>query len=381
MAVKRREPVQRMGPAAQAKILGNWAELDRELKRFRVRPEKRRAILTRVKKKTISPTELSFRTGSLQSGTTAKTVRNRGQRFLSYILFRESPLWRKRLEERTKVEVQRFEEQAKMPLSKEEYAQKVKEIRRRTGLAERRQRIYGSKIGVNELPPKIQKELIDGRNFILEKVLRHLPPARRARALKKIKERKIGEMSIADAFYREEAGKELREVVDYYNHFLKKKRLHKAMNVKPRNRVSYLKQLLFNKNFVTKMVVHETAHAIEEETGRFVSVPFGEAFQRAYLIDRGLVPREKLYTGITQKELNWKRSNEIEEPDISYKIGRKIGDWAHRKYGGKKYDYLYLRALGYTHETAGSIIERGRFLKTIRGYSEKKITPSIAALE
>lgn len=101
--------------------------------------------------------------------------------------------------------------------------------------------------------------------------------------------------------------------------------------------------------------LHEAIHALHELGCVKFDAPFAEAADRLYSLDKGFLKVDGRVRKPSAREFdinfNAKRINE--EPEWTYPIGRKIGQWVYMNLpGGKRWDYLYLRCMGKRHAEA-----------------------------
>ncbi|MFH1587759.1 MAG: hypothetical protein ABIA76_00280, partial [Candidatus Diapherotrites archaeon] len=120
----------------------------------------------------------------------------------------------------------------------------------------------------------------------------------------------------------------------------------------------------FNKvEYSATTPIHETIHALQEMGIIQIDVPFAEAADRVYGLEKGIFKIDKKVGFPTKNELDRRpglekdserkptQPPEYEEPYWVYSTGKKIGQWVYKFVPeGKRWDYIYERTKGKTHE-------------------------------
>ena len=120
--------------------------------------------------------------------------------------------------------------------------------------------------------------------------------------------------------------------------------------------------------------LHEAIHRMQQLGVIEIDVPFAEAIDTFYSLQNNIAVVEKTRNP-TQKEFNWipkvkervKGISNYDEPIEAYEIGKRIGYWAHFSLGKERgIQYLYLRAMAFSHTKALSIVNAGTFDRALR---------------
>lgn len=117
--------------------------------------------------------------------------------------------------------------------------------------------------------------------------------------------------------------------------------------------------------------IHEAIHGLQQMGVLKADVPFAEVGQMLYALETGMVrnpkfrdptPKEFNYTPRLEPEQNlvkpapgvpFRQERVFTEPEANYKIGDRIGAWVYRNLPeGRRWDYVYRRCMGESHENA-----------------------------
>lgn len=316
----------------------------------------------RVKRGTITPEEhyLRLKRGEfIPEGLERKRLRKHGERWLSfswYALPKEKELFKAR---------RGTNPQARMTM---------------------RQRIYGRQFRKGEL-----KQIYGQKRFVFELLTQHLPlPVKRAFLSKMLSREMLTRTMSTRAFIdyptipevREETWTNItdlrqdRQMFGGYTHTrtgrdylapdywqrgggLRTSPVHEA--------VHQLRLYLFGMKLPVNVKRAAPMHMIED-------VPWAQALDRFYGIKNSIYKIDKKIGEPTLNDFNRKQrayANPIDaidnEPDWSYNVGNKIGQWAFRRFGAEGgANYIFLRVWGKSHEDAFGTINNNKMQATLR---------------
>lgn len=104
--------------------------------------------------------------------------------------------------------------------------------------------------------------------------------------------------------------------------------------------------------------LHEILHMLQKKKVIEIDVPFAQAADRLYALEKGFIkPTKKIrmpkifeFDRIPKKETD---SNELREPNWSYPLGNRISQWIYINLpADTRWNYIYLRCKGKTHSQA-----------------------------
>jgi hypothetical protein len=127
--------------------------------------------------------------------------------------------------------------------------------------------------------------------------------------------------------------------------------------------------------------IHETVHVLQRIGKIKKDVPFAQAVDRLYGLERGFFAEETQYAQIGRTQLNpkirIKKIKEIpgvvyDEPQRTDELGKKIGQWVYANVSKeKRWEYLFYRCMNLTHEDALEKMKKKEVCKRTQKKNEK----------
>lgn len=121
--------------------------------------------------------------------------------------------------------------------------------------------------------------------------------------------------------------------------------------------------------------IHEAGHQVRSQLGANIvaDVPWAQALDRFYGLSKGFYNIDRRIGKPTLKDFGRRqrfyKDPQValeKEPNWTYKVGNKIGQWAFEKLGREKgANYLFLRFWGKGHNEAHDIVNNNKMQATI----------------
>ncbi|MBN2127751.1 MAG: hypothetical protein JW703_05195 [Candidatus Diapherotrites archaeon] len=234
-------------------------------------------------------------------------------------------------------------------------------------LPTKKQMIKGEQLSETDLKPI--KEQID---FIVKVFGKHLSKGKKIKLKKEIKKHISKQNLTINAVLKENSKKDLKEI---YNsgkelyEYIKESGQHQG-EIYPALYSETSKKVHFSKgwskdNQLLGTPVHELIHLLQRMKIIKIDIPFAQAGDMLYRLEKEFIPINKKIKNPNKKEFNKKpklmkaiksdgtKITYYYEPVWSYYAGERIGQWIYLKLKkGKRWNYLYYRCMGLTHEKA-----------------------------
>ncbi|MBU2100582.1 hypothetical protein KKG83_00025 [Candidatus Micrarchaeota archaeon] len=222
-------------------------------------------------------------------------------------------------------------------------------------LGEKKELFLGGKLSENDL---IQvKEQV---NFAVEIFGKNLNKEKKvlleSRLLKKFSEKSLSVKIAMKGKYDSEKERK-REEKELFDYMKKSGQIYMGLIDEDTGKIYLRKNFSLDKRSITTPL-HETIHVLQKFKVIKVDVPFAQTADRLYALEKGFIkpdkkirePKEKEFDRLPKKEKN---SKELKEPEWSYELGKKISQWVYLNLPEeKRWDYIYFRCKGKTHNQA-----------------------------
>ncbi len=223
-------------------------------------------------------------------------------------------------------------------------------------LPNQRARISGAKLPSADLKP-IQEQI----SFAVNAFAGHLSPEKK-RAISKIVKNKITgkNVNIKALLTDPDIKKAYAEGKEFYTFLKEEGRSYRGLMDDITGK-TYFAQGWSNDRRALTTPIHETIHLLQQTGVIKIDVPFAQAGDRLYGLQKGIFKPEKRLTNVSNEELNRKPSIQrkeaekivYKEPNWAYPVGSKIGQWIFENLEpAKQWPYLIARCNGESHETA-----------------------------
>ncbi|MFH1234842.1 MAG: hypothetical protein V1493_04500 [Candidatus Diapherotrites archaeon] len=230
-----------------------------------------------------------------------------------------------------------------------------------------RERLYGGK-----LPKADLKEIEKQMNFAINVFTNGLPQKKKDSVNWRVKSLITGK-TLSISAVLEENGKDIKELWDeameLYHYIKRKGEIYPALMQDATGKIYFTKGWRKDKHSKSSPI-HETVHVLQKLGVIKVDVPFAQAADRLYCLERKfLKPSKKLKTS-TARDLNrkavWNKKDKTHvEAYWSKTVGDKIGQWVFVNIPKKqRWSYLYQRCMGKSHRAA---LKRIGFEETASG--------------
>ncbi|MFH1587823.1 MAG: hypothetical protein ABIA76_00610 [Candidatus Diapherotrites archaeon] len=229
-------------------------------------------------------------------------------------------------------------------------------------LPKHKERIFGA------LLPKYDLKLIQEQaKFAVKAFAKKISKKKQAEAEKKIME-SISEKSLSvNSILREKTIQDLKHMrnagKDLYYHLKKHGRIYRAVVHETTGKIFFAKGWSQDKEAMTTPL-HEAVHILWQEKIIKADVPFAQAADRLYGLEKGILEKDKRIRFPKKKEFDRMphkaKNGNYDEPLWTHFAGNRLGQWIYLKLPkNKRWKYLYFRCNGKTHkETMKKIKEK-----------------------
>ena len=148
-----------------------------------------------------------------------------------------------------------------------------------------------------------------------------------------------------------------RNEIELYNYMKKTGNIYMGLINDNTGKIYLRKNFSLDRRAVSTPL-HEILHVLQKKKVITVDVPFAQAADRLYSLEKGFIkptkkiraPKDFEFDRIPRKEAD---SNELSEPQWSYPLGNKISQWVYINLPADlRWNYIYLRCKGKTHAQA-----------------------------
>jgi len=213
----------------------------------------------------------------------------------------------------------------------------------------------GGRLSIKDL-----QEINEQINFALSVFARDLSPDLTAylqKRLAKFFSRNALSVNIAIKEKDNSPEKQKKNEIELYKYMKKTGNIYMGLIDDNTGRIYLRKNFSLDQRAVSAPL-HEILHVLQKKKVISVDVPFAQAADRLYALEKGFIrpsrklrmPKENEFDRIPGKE---KDSGELKEPDWSYELGNRLSQWVFINLPAEiRWNYIYLRCKGKTHHQA-----------------------------
>ncbi|MCX6802834.1 MAG: hypothetical protein NT067_07045 [Candidatus Diapherotrites archaeon] len=234
---------------------------------------------------------------------------------------------------------------------------KAKGFKTRLSLPTYAQRVRGGRL------PKADLALIHGQvDFAISLFAGNLPAERQAQLASQVRNKVTGRILSVNIAVREKARTDPRQIWEdgkELKTFFKEEGAGYTGLMKETDGRQYFAKGFSSQPTARSGPLHETVHALWKLGVIKIDVPFAQAVDRLYALEKGHIKPNPFMRTPTKEEFDRKPSWDKElktfnEPNWATDIGNRIAQWAFQAIpeSRRRWDYLYQRCMGATHANA-----------------------------
>jgi hypothetical protein len=232
-------------------------------------------------------------------------------------------------------------------------------------LPTKKQMLEGEQLSETDLKPI--KEQLD---FVVKVFGKHLNKKKKLKLKKEIKKHISKQNLTINAILKENSNKDLKEIYESGKNlyeYIKESGQHQgeiypALYSETSKRIHFAKGWSKDKKLMGTPI-HELIHLLQRIKIIKIDIPFAQAGDMLYRLEKEFIKPDKRIKNPTKKEFNKKpkllntiksdgtKTQYYNEPIWSYYTGEQLGQWIYLNLKkGKRWNYLYYRCMDLTHE-------------------------------